>query len=307
MNFVQFITPLNLAEEKEKFFASQNYHPQFIYDWNDQSFHAKYHNLAAAVIAQDTTKMVEYAQQIFETYIDPEILHTAREAVANAPTVLPEQPLSDLVIAFQKALHFLDLAEYQVELVDKHGFNIRPSISQKKVVISKHANLDFFSIDGEVKHELLHVIRAENTVFNNIGPSRNYLPTEEGFASYAQDYVGENGTTSLFQHAAEYVVTEVAQHGSLREVVNTLQQLGFSDDLAWKRGVRHKFGWQDTARPGDIFKPAMYFYHQQKIRQLSSTEKYRLLSGKIAISDLHIFPKYIGRVDFEKIQKFFNF
>jgi hypothetical protein len=144
-------------------------------------------------------------------------------------------------------------------------------------------------------------------VFNNISKSKNCLPTEEGLASYCQDFTGDNGQASLFKHAAEYTVTDIALNGSLIDATDYLQSIGFSKPLAWQRAIRHKFGWVDTSKPGDIMKPSMYFYHQQFVKKLTREQKYCLYVGKIRVDELKNYPSYQGLIPLEKLTQFFNF
>jgi hypothetical protein len=312
MNLIKFITPTNLAAEKEKFLASPSYDPVFTYAWDSpaaQTWAAKkekYRYLTSALLEQDMSRIVAVAQELFATKITPDLLTLAQELTKQAPDALPFTPLPEVVDAFAAAFKFLGLPEYSVEIVDTHGFNFRPMPRHKKVAMSRYINLDFFSLDGELKHELVHVIRYENGKYNRISAATQHLPTEEGLAAYCQDYLGQEGHSALFQHAAEYAATKVALRGSLREVIEYFLSIGFSPELAWQRAVRHKFGWQNTAEPGDIMKPSMYFYHEQLIRKLSDDERWRLFVGKISVDQLPQHPLYHGRIPLKKLRYFYG-
>lgn len=311
MNFLQYITPINLADEKNKFFSSASYNPQLKYSWDEPECtrwitdHPELRMIVHALSSQDHTQIKHAASTLFETELTQELLDLANQIVSIKPEIIPPQPIEKIIETFKQAFRFLNLGEYFVEVVDEHGFNFRPSGREKKIVVSKYLNLDFFSIDGEVKHELVHIIRYENGVFNSFPTVKNYLPTEEGLATYCQDYTGKNGQVSLFQHAAEYLVTEVALNGSLRDATNFLENIGFSEELAWQRAIRHKFGFMDTSKPGDIMKPSMYFLHEQRVEKLNAEEKYRLFVGKITIEQLEKHPKYVGRISLEKLKEFY--
>jgi len=312
MNIITFLTPANLAAEKEKFFSSPSYHPIFTYAWGSPAARAwaanvpKYTQLTAAIVEQDGPGTVAAAKELFATSITPPLLKLAKEITSQAPAKLPETPLAAIVEAFADAFQQLGLPEYSIAIVDHHGFNFRPNPRNKRILMSRHISPDFFSVDGEIKHELVHIIRYENEKFNRLPRARQYLPTEEGLAAYCQDYGAEGGAAALFQHAAEYTATEVALRGSLREVIEHLLSIGFSPELAWQRAVRHKFGWKDTAQPGDIMKPSMYFYHQQLVRKLTDDERCRLFVGKIGIDQLSEYPAYTGRVPVKKLRDFYR-
>lgn len=311
MTVISFLNPINLAEEKEKFFSSDTYHPQLRYQWDKQEIRKwlfrepEFESFSRAILSQDSALIEQTGKQAFSTQMDEHVLAEANKSTAQTPQLFTTPPIGEVVTAFEQAFAFFGL-DYSIEVSDAHGFNFRPVHEERKIIVSKHLNMQFFSLDGEVKHELLHVIRYVNTQAAAIPFSANYLPTEEGLATYFQDYVSQEGTSSLFQHAAEYVMTNHALQGSLREVTSFLQSIGFSKELAWQRAIRHKFGFIDTAHPGDNMKPSMYFYWQQKILSISDDEKLRLLSGKIRLDEIDQYPVYTGIIPKEKCIEFYQ-
>ncbi len=308
MTLLQIITPVNIEEEREKFFSSTTYNPVFQYRWETEDvgklYQSKKSDLKRAVLSQDHKEIVRCAKAYFETEIDEDIQQLAQEYTRQTPERISEK-VEDLAEAFRKAFEFFDL-DYKVILSERKGFNIRPEPKKQQIIISDSAELDFFSIDSEIKHEMTHVLRYENGCFNNIPNGKNYLPTEEGLACYMHDFYSHEGKSSLFQHAAEYIATKVGLNGSLRDIYNYLISIGFSEELAWQRSIRHKFGFKNTSEAGDIIKPAMYFYYEQRIQNLSEGEIWRLLVGKISISSLPQYPEYKGKYSLEKIQEFYK-
>ena len=81
---------------------------------------------------------------------------------------------------------------------------------------------------------------------------------------------------------------------------------GMSKELAWKRASRHKFGFVDTGKSGDILKPAMYFANEEKIDKLTTEEKLRLFVGKISLDELKDHPQYVGKWGEETLTGYFN-
>lgn len=305
------MNPTNLSSEKDKFFASDTYNPQLSYNWNAADIDAwlakepEYTGLARAIVSQNVSDIHREAGRAFSTAIDQSILLLAQQITSNMPKTFPTLPVEQVAAAFTEAFRYFDY-QYHVEISEDHGFNFRPMHDERKIVLSRHLNMQFFSLDGEIKHELIHVIRYLNTQSNAIPFSPNYLPTEEGMATYFQDYVGQDGTSSLFQHASEYALTPVCMESSLRDAVRYLESIGFEKELAWQRAIRHKFGFIDTSKAGDNMKPSMYFYWQQKIRLLSNQERLRLFVGKIRLDELADHPAYVGRVPVEKIIEFYK-
>jgi hypothetical protein len=104
----------------------------------------------------------------------------------------------------QDAFKLFDL-DYQVQISAAKGFNARPNHREKTVVVSESIHYEFFSLAGGVRHELVHILRAGNGDYNQIKRSEDYLPTEEGLASYYQDHIVGVTDRGLVQHAIEYL------------------------------------------------------------------------------------------------------
>jgi hypothetical protein len=121
-----------------------------------------------------------------------------------------------------------------------------------------------------------------------------------------QDTYGECGDASLFQHATEYTATEIGLKSSLRQMIEYFCDIGFTKELAWQRAIRHKFGFVDTSQSGDIMKPSMYFYTEQKLKNLQMNDLLKLFVGKISLKEIHTIKKYSGLIPQEKLLTFFH-
>lgn len=310
MNLIKYITPINLLQEKQKFFFDDKYNPVFKYFW--QSEDAKFvddgtskANLIEAIIENNSEKIIFAAKTHFSIN-DFEYLDKALQITSVKPEPIGEMKPEDFLTGFSEAFKFLGLDEYTIRVVDDHGFNFRPSVNRKEVAFSKHADFQFFDVESEVRHELAHIIRYENGKYNGIKKSSDYILTEEGLATLMAD-TGINGFAAEFQHAAEYVSSKIGLEGSLRDIFNYLKSIGFNDDLAWQRASRHKFGFIDTGKPGDILKPAIYFSNAEKLKKLSKDEIIRLFVGKISVSELENYSEYKGKITLNKLIEFYKF
>lgn len=306
-NLLDLITPLNLDSERVKFFKSRTYHPTFHYLWQDEnisphfSIKAKY-PLWEAIKTQNTEMIVEAASSLFEVRIEEDVLDQAIE-VTKGEGKLFAGSATEIKQMFLDVFKSFDL-DYQIEIVSEPGFNIRPDHNNHRLLISSDIHFEYFSMEGEVNHELVHVIRYMNAQHNGVKRSDNFLSTEEGLASWCQDHT--NGDLSQVQHAMEYVGSAVGLGSSLREIFDCFVAMGMTRELAWKRASRHKFGFVDTKLPGDILKPAIYYAGSVKIDQLSTEERLRLFVGKINLAQLEQFPKYEGLWPAEKILSHFK-
>lgn len=308
MNLLKFITPLNLESEKVKFFSSDSYNPIFTYYWQSEepvySTSGNKLNLMKAIFDQNVSDIHKYATQQFEIG-SWEHIDLAEGILKIKPGKLIIEDHDQIAEKFNNAFAFLGLTAYKLRIVDTHGFNFRPLCHKNELLMSKYANFEYMSVDGEIRHELVHIIRYENGIYNKIPRSDHYLPTEEGLATFLQDKVDNHGG-SQYQHAAEYVASRVGLSGSLRDIYNHFVRLDFSEELAWQRASRHKFGFVDTNKPGDILKPAMYFSNAQRVKKLPPQDLIKLFNGKISIGELPEYSEYRGFIDVEKLSNFYN-
>lgn len=256
-----------------------------------------------AIQAQDHVEITRSAGELFEVHITDSEVSRAKEIAMTKGKTSSGSPEAycDLL---REGLDTFGLRDIKIDLSDRSGFNARPNHREHKITVSKYIHFGYFSMEGEVHHELVHTLRYRNGEFNGIKRSELYLPTEEGLASWCQD--NANDDNGFAQHAIEYVASSVGVNGSLHDIYNCMCDLGMSKDLAWKRAIRHKFGFVNTSKPGDILKPAMYFANEEKIAKLSTDEKLRLFIGKINIDELADHPVYKGFWSGDQIVKYFK-
>lgn len=309
-SLVSLITPTNLHEEKEKFLGSHNYNPVFRYSWQDHPIeevefrNPLKHALFRSVTNQDHKGISSAAMSLFEVKIEDDVLNEAQR-LASVKGEKSTGSAAEYAMLTRDGLDYFGLTDVEVVLTDQAGFNARPQHKAKKILVSNQIQFEYFSMEGGVHHELVHCIRYYNGHHNKIKQSLNYLPTEEGLASWCQD--NTNSDNGLAQHAMEYVATNVGlSGGTLRDIYDTFRDFGASPELSWKRASRHKFGFVDTSAVGDIVKPAMYYANEIKISELSTSERLRLFGGKISLSELDDYPNYIGRWDSDQLANYFK-
>ncbi|HSE29202.1 MAG TPA: hypothetical protein VLA77_01290 [Candidatus Saccharimonadales bacterium] len=305
MTYLNAITPINISEEKHKFFNNSNYQPQLEYNWDEKSIEGYkrvsplFSDLVDAMVAQDVPQIHIYSREYFDVDFRPQDLEFAANLIRRIPEA-SNGTADELAKIFQSKLDALNI-DYKVEVVDKHGFQCRPNHPAKKVEISKYLHLQFLSTEGVASHELVHVIRAVNGDHNGIAIQHDYLPTEEGLSCLIQDELLKEPSASSFQHALEFLAADLSSKASFKEVFDFLVSMGADEESAWLRGIRQKFGVKDTSKPGSLMKSGMYFYHERLLSELSKQELARLFVGKIPQHHLSNYPKYSGVVPEEKI------
>lgn len=310
-SFLNLIYPTNGDQQKELFFSSDTYNPQFTYPWEEADAanaylakRTKYHDMLQAVIAQDIPRMVQEAEIVYATRIEPSLLKEAEQVVRLPVTVRDTATVATVVAGFEQAIRFLDLP-YTVEVSPQHGFTFRPRHTDNRLLISRSADVSYLTVDGAVKHELTHLIRKVNTRHNAIAQDSDYLPTEEGLASYMQDMLEPPDTRARFLHAAQYIATDQACRGSFRSVYNRYICLGLSSDKAWKKTIRQKMGIKDTSQAGSIMKSAMYFGQMHRIMQLADEDRWKLFIGKISLRSFDQYDTYTGLIPLTTLQEFY--
>lgn len=323
LNYLIYTTPLNIAEEKEKFFTSVTYNPQFRYVKADKRFleqiiqdleardkkNTKNYfkaKLFFSILHDENEEITRWAKRLFNKRLTSELHDEALQYIQSYDTSFSnKETVRELADLFEKTIEYFQIP-YKIVIEDKHGFNCRPVHSKRKLYISKYANLEYFPAEGVVKHEICHIIRGYNQLFCNLPRLNFYLRTEEGLACYLQDFTTKHGRRSLYQHSVEYLATEVALRGSFRDIYRFMIDMGFNKELAWNRAIRHKFGFSDTKKSGDLMKPSMYFTNEMKVKSFSHKELLKLLSGKISYSQLPLVNDYNGKVQKAKIQEYFQ-
>ncbi len=216
-NLIYILTPTNLESEREKFFASNTYDPIFQYSWVDDPGDISFRNqpkqsLWEAVKLQDHDSIVRAASRLFEAVVTSGQLAGAKR-VASTRGITSPGSSKEYAALVREALAYFDLTDIQVIESPEAGYNARPNHKDKTITISQHIHFDYFSMEGGVHHELVHVLRYRNGVYNKIKRSPRYLPTEEGLASWCQD--NTNDDNGAAQHAMEFVASSVGLKGQL--------------------------------------------------------------------------------------------
>lgn len=307
-SYLKIITPINLAEEKERFFASKDYSPQLEYNWDEQTLEdflndtPKGAELVGTLLSQDGEAIAAEAAKFFDVEFRPEDVALAESLIRQVPAS-QNGTAEEYAELMRRKLADLDI-DYAVKVVDEHGFQGRPNHKKRILKLSKYLHLQFLTLDGITDHELVHIIRYINGEYNEIPVSDDYLPTEEGLACLVQDEFLVRPTPSSFQHALEYLAAHLSRTAGFREVYDFLVSHGCDAENAWLRGIRQKFGMRDTAQAGGLMKSGMYFYHENLLKNLSKDELLRLFVGKISLSEIDRYPIYTGEIAEGRMREF---
>lgn len=284
MRLLRHFTPINLIEEKEKFFADQSYNPQFVYSIPVEEF-----------------LLVENGLP------DPELVIKAKHIVKKAyfgrnekdlrmmqgPVLTPQQ-VTDKFVSFLK-LHNL---EDRFTITWSSSFLSRTSITADTINLKNGSEFRKESLLGTLYHEIgTHALRRINYEKQpwfkhktKYGFS-NYLKTEEGLASLHS--LVPQSFKSAHSAALRYLSVAYAQEHSFVELWNFLEKYIESPDRRWSTIVKLKRGLTDTSQPGGFSKDITYFEGMIEVAQWLDQNDYNLAPlyfGKLSTIDI---PKAI--------------
>lgn len=250
MSTIQRLTPINLLEEKEKFFADMSYNPQFVYEDGLPTEELTKHG-------RPDSLYIELASAILE-----EAYRNRNEAdlFMMEGKVLSQQDVT------QRIETFLEMHKLQdrFKLIWSQSFVSRASITTDTLKLRLPAEFRKEGLIGMLYHEIgTHAIRRINYEKQpwykrkkKYGFS-NYLLTEEGLASIHS--LIPHSFKLAYIPAIRYLAVEYAQEGSFVEVWQKLGKYVQDPERRWQIVFRQKRGLTDTSQPGGFTKDMVYF------------------------------------------------
>jgi len=250
MSLLKKLTPINLLEEKEKFFADTSYNPQFIYEEDiDESELYKY-GLPKKDILEKATEIIEKTQK---DYTD--------EQIQNADG--PELSQNTIIERINQFLHMHDIDNrYNIQL--SNSYIARASINLNTIKLRLPINFRERDLTGMIYHELgTHALRQIN--YENQPWYKNkkkygfqeYLITEEGLAVLHS--LIPKTLKLAYRPARYYIASHFAQQYSFSEMFEKLDKLISDKEKRWTTVLRQKRGINDTSQPGGFTKDIVYF------------------------------------------------
>lgn len=283
MSWLTTYTPINLLEEKSKFFADETYNPQFIYPEEISSADgAKY--------GEPKEKYIKLAQKILR-----KAYHNRNEAdlLLNEGPIVPHHEVEEKVRTFLEMHNLQD--RYQI--IWSPSFVSRATIDATSLRLRTTSTFRTENLLSLIYHELgTHALRRVNyekqpwyKKKKKYGFTHEYLKTEEGLATlhsiFARTYC------SAYVSAIRYVAGHYAQAHSFSELWKFVGQYIQDQETRWMVTFRQKRGITDTSQPGNFSRDIVYFeglvevWHWLKERNFNPTDLY---VGKIALEDLPI-------------------
>jgi len=323
-SLVAQIRPLNLAEEKKKFFASDTYEPQFVYRVTPadllglksalQGYRMDLTHPVGRLLEEKRKELVMKADLIAVIGDDvhfpklsehllgipPEIVLSAAEKEYKKLKKIKEdiKPISadKVVRRLRSFLKEKRLLNWDVKT--KEGIVSRCVVGKNNCLLVKAGEM--FSqkdVDKLIAHEIeTHVYCTENGKYQPFQlfrrGSAHYLKTQEGLAIYNQNQVIEGGARNA---VITFNAVMWARDMGFRDVYDKLRKI-MSDDEAWKTTVKVKRGLSDTSNPGAFMKNALYYWGYLEIEEYLNKEgSYDdLFIGKFDLHQLDLIKQLKG-------------
>lgn len=273
MSIVSLLNPINLAEEKQSFFASTTYNPQFVY----QS-------------AIDETLLKKWG--------DPktEVVALAKKILESRPDLLTQRvPVDKAVLESYGTELFtrIGITEH-VEIVFDPNKVTRCSVKGTQVIFRDPPEFDSHDeMEATFNHEVqTHLLRNLNQKKQGWKLDREHhdhqiLRTEEGLAVLHSALALQEKL--IWRAAAYYLAVSLGMQMDFRQMYNALRSMGFDESFAWRLSIRVKRGLNDCSLPGGNTKDLCYLEGAlQMYRWISdpNNDPRSLYIGKVYIEEL---------------------
>lgn len=272
MGKIAQLIPINLVEEKDKFFNSKDYNPQFSYSSSiDVSFLNQY--------GQPTQKIEAFVQKMLQKYGPPDFSKNGK--------VLTQFEIEEKINSLLSSLELPNLSFFY-----SNQFSARIMLSKKGLHIRTPISLDSNDIQQILDHEIqTHYLRRINhshQIWKDHYPKNfiNSRITEEGLALLNTYQSNPQPFTKQFLTTAGECV---AQKKSFRTVFDFFKQYNIEDQIAWNLTMKLKRGLTDTSLPGGLAKSHIYLEGAVKVSKwiIENHNKINLLfAGKLSLDDI---------------------
>jgi len=280
MSWLDKVTPINLLEEKEKFFADQTYNPQFIFtEPIDQDTLYRY--------GLPKKEYLDLAKEILDkTYFG----RNEKDLIMLEGPILSQNEVNHKFTTFLK-MHKL---EERFSIVWSTAFTSRASINKNTIKLRNNAEFRKDGTIGLIYHEIgTHALRRINyekqpwyRKKNEFGLTTDYLRTEEGLA--ALHSLLPKTFFSAFNSAIRYLAIHYSQNFSFSELWQYIGAYIQDRETRWMVTFRQKRGLTDTSQPGGMTKDLVYFEGMIEVWRWLRDNEYNptnLYYGKIAHED----------------------
>lgn len=320
-----YLRPLNLDEEKKKFFQDFSYNPQFVYPELRYDPHELKKELLNIIFDDSPVGILFFKKsKEIQKKIDLHMSRGQQSFTLNSIELFGKPSKDDLLAAenvmkgnkkeeekedigameakqmFTKIFNDYGLSSWKVEMKENLVTNCVAG-KNNHLYLKKDAKFTSDRIKSLIIHEIeTHILTAENGKYQpyklfNIGFA-DYLETQEGLALYNVKMRGLENEFDRVYKAALVKSTEMAMQMSFAELFLKLLKMGLSQSRAYRICVKLKRGLLDTSIPGAFTKDQLYFIGEKKvegfIKEGGKIED--LYMGKFNLQDLEYIKKIPG-------------
>lgn len=285
------LTPLNVQEEKKRFFESDSYNPQFSYATTFNREELEAWGKPSAEVA----RFIKNHVKKLPSRITSSQLLTVAEIEAELSRVLKQLKLDqEIVVRFDK------------NMVSKCRIEGRELIFRLPLAYKKH------ELTAVLNHEIqTHLLRKVNNApqpwASKSRPDHLFRATEEGLA-LLNAYHG-SPEQSMFGSYTAYYAIYLAHATSFREGFQELLDFGLTEDRAWRLMIRGKRGVADTSTSvGGLTKDITYLLGAAEMwlwLMNSSHDPHDLYLGRIGLQEIESL-KPTAKTDHLRYPLFFN-
>lgn len=331
------INPINTAKEKEKFFKSKDYEPQFEYSNYRQNLELMKKRLKNMKPGKTIMGKI-LGNKRDDLFLMANLLQNrGKEDFTYYSIKLYDKPDKKLVKEARKLMKLKKKKQKATisskELVRKMRrvflqYGVHWKVREKDMVakaavmgserelrIKKNEKFSDEIVKRLIVHEVgTHIMRIENgseqpyKLFEYGFPG--YLETEEGLAVVNEELNGCLNPRVLRIYAGRVLAIDKSLKYGFRETYNYLTKY-FDKQLAWKLTLRAKRGLIDTSQPGACTKDLVYLkgYVDVKNYVQKGGKLENLYYGKIGIQHIELMDKIPGLVHpyYLPMFRYFNF
>jgi uncharacterized protein (TIGR02421 family) len=316
----EWLLPVNLAEEKERFFATLAAgwvrNPVFAYapvsaraaglpalrdglpsepgavaDW----YAVHIERLAEQVGRYARREAPDFPAWLTARYGRPEaeLLEAAAGILRESPAEEPEPETlkaEDVRREMRACLEELKLPDWTVDIAPIAAKMEVQSLF-RRIRIQEGARFSPQETTRLKAHEIgVHCLRYVNgarqpySLFRHGLP--DYLESEEGLAVYAEEKTGTLSGRDRRRYALRVAACDLAVRFGFHAVFAALREYGCSPEQAFSLAVRVKRGLADTALPGGWTKDQIYLRGWLRVRRACPEELRTLFLGKIGLQHI---------------------
>ncbi|XP_063803910.1 putative tyrosine carboxypeptidase MATCAP2 [Pseudophryne corroboree] len=282
------LRPINIAQEKSRFFSSSFTHnPQFKYENPALSDDLGKRSIASNRFLKQAIDIMQRAINKYGSYEKYEKA-TGGSLLSKSQILLQaEKYMEKEGCLGEIAVHLTDDMICQASMSEVKGrptMTINVSVAREKW------------LEGTLRHEIgTHYYRMANNKqqpwYNSRGREQYGLkpsnPTEEGLASLHSVLTNKN--PFLWRAALLYYTVYQASQMSFSELFKDLAQFVEDPNTRWHYCMRAKRGCTDTSQPGCCSKDQVYLDGILHILRHRDTIDFRLLTcmGQVSYEDIH--------------------